>query len=225
MPPPPPVYANTALPFYLPLATGNTWIFASGGKIVDGSKRTISCTCVYNGVRSDSLDLIDPSGAYGSSFIFTKFYDQANNGALTIVLLGTSTDHGATVSYFGSGSNIGIPVMNDAPTQGKSYTNAGITATITSVDQTQGLRDGRVIRSVATGALTQSGSSTIVFGFAQGVGFTSVAVGSQTTNLMSFTVDLVNSKSVARDAQSAQRSIATKSASPASLAAALSPLF
>ncbi len=225
VPPPPQVFANTSLSFYLPLATGNTWTFATGGKIVDSVSHTISCACLYNGRRSDSLDLIDPSGTYGSSFIFTKFFDGTNNGVLTTVLLGTSTDHGATVSYFGSGANIGIPVMNDAPVQGKSYTNSGITATITSVGQTQALPDGRFVRNVATGKLTQSGAQDITFGFAQGVGFTSVAVGTQTTNLASFSVDVTNSASVARGPQSERRSVATKTASPSNLATALSPLF
>ena len=219
------VFANTSLAFYLPLATGNTWTFATGGKIVDSGSHTISCACLYNGRRSDSLDLIDPTGTYGSSFIFTKFFDGANNGVLTTVLLGTSNDHGATVSYFGTATNIGIPVMNDSPIQGQSYTNSGVTATITSVGQTQALPDGRFVRNVATGVLTQSGAQNFTFGFAQGVGFTSVAVGTQTTNLSSFSVDVTNSASVARGTQSERRSVATKTASPSSLATALSPLF
>ena len=222
--PPPQVFANTSLAFYLPLATGNTWTFASGGKIVDAGPSTFVCACSYNGQRVDRLDLIDPTGAYSSSFLFSKFFDTSNGGILTTVLVGTSPDHGTTRSLFGTAANTGIPVMNDAPVQGKSYTNSGITATITSAGQTQGLPDGRFVNNVATGTLTQSGAQPIVFGFAQGVGFTSVAVGSQSTNLASFTVDLTNSKSVARDSQSARGS-ATKNASPSSLATALTPLF
>ncbi len=222
--PPPQVFANTSLPLYLPLATGNTWTFQSGGKIVDAGPSTFACACSFNGQRVDRLDLIDPTGAYSSSFLFSKYFDTSNGGILTTVLVGTSPDHGTTRSFFGTPANTGIPVMNDAPVQGKSYTNSGITATITSVGQTQALPDGRFVNNVATGTLSQSGAQNIVFGFAQGVGFTSVAVGSQSTNLASFSIDVTNSKSVARELQS-DRSSATKTASPSSIATALTSLF
>ena len=222
--PPPPVFANTSLPLYLPLATGNTWTFASGGKIVDAGPSTFACACSFNGQRVDRLDLTDPTGIYSSSFLFSKYFDSSNGGILTTVLVGTSPDHGTTRSFFGTAANTGIPVMNDAPVQGRSYTNSGITATITSAGQTQPLPDGRFINNVATSTLSQSGAQNIVFGFAQGVGFTSIAVGSQSTNLASFVVDMTNSKSVTRELQS-DRSTATKTASPASLATALAQLF
>jgi len=224
---PPQVFANTALPFYLPLATGNTWNFATGSKIVDGGSRTLSCTCTFNGRRVDHLDLIDPSGVYGSSFIFSKFVDNSNGGVLTSVLVGTSTDHGATVSIFGNATNTGVSVMNDAPVQGQVYTNsaAAITTTISPVGQTQSLPDGRFIRNVATATLTSPGAQNIVFGLAQGVGFTSVGVGSQSSNVTSFTVDTVSSASAARSAQSAQSVAAAKFVDPASMAPLLSKLF
>ena len=215
------------MPFYLPLVPGNTWTFATGSKIIDGGTRTLSCTCTFNGRRIDHLDLIDPSGVYGSSFIFSKFFDNTNGGVLTSVLVGTSTDHGATISLFGDATNTGIPVLNDAPVQGKTYTNsvASITSTISPVGQTQPLPDGRFIRNVATDTLTSPGAQNIVFSLAQGVGFTAVGVGSQTTNVSSFTIDTVNSASAARSAESAQSIAAPKYVDGSSIAPMLSTLF
>ncbi len=225
--PPVQVFANTAVPFYLPLATGNTWNFSTGSKVVDGGSRTLNCTCTFNGRRIDHLDLIDPTGVYGSSFIVSKYFDNANGGVLTSVLLGTSTDHGATVSLFGDATHTGIPVMNDAPVQGQTYTNsaASLTSTISPVGQTQALPDGRFVRSVATDTLTSPGAQNIIFGFAQGVGFTSVGVGSQNSNIASFTVDTVNSASAARSAQSAQSFASPKFVDTSSIAPLISKLL
>ncbi len=229
IPPPTVVFANTSSPLYLPLTPGNSWTFSSGSKFVDVAKAVASCPspCIFNGHRYDRIDLLDPSGAYSSSFLFTKFFDTSNNNVLTSVLLGTSPDHGQTISFLGSNTNPGIPIMNDSPTQGKTYSANGITSQITAVGQTQPLPDGRTIQNIGIDLLTQSGAQNITFGLAQGVGLTSIAVGTQNATLTTFTIDVANSASEARWAQADGRAIRSKSAAgvPADIANALSKLF
>jgi hypothetical protein len=162
---------------------------------------------------------LDPNGVYGSSFLFTKYADAANDGVLTTALVGTSTDHGVTISPFSAR----MPVMNDAPVQGFTYQLNGGTSRITSAGQVQGLPDGRSIRNVANDSVASS-TTTIGFGFAQGVGVTSISVGTQSTALASFTVDATNSTSVGRLPES-QHVVLTKPVDPSSIVPLLSTLF
>jgi hypothetical protein len=216
------VFANTSSAFYMPVHPGNTWTFTSGGKMVDAAPGTLVCSCTLNGTRYERIDLFDPTGAYGSSFLFTKYADALNGSVLTTALVGTSTDRGATITPFSSGR---MPVMNDAPVSGYVYQLNGGTSTITSAGQVQTLSDGRSIRNVANDTVSAPGVQSISFGFAQGVGVTMVGVGMQTTPLASFSIDAVNSTSEARDTESARPSVLTKPADASSLAPLLAKLL
>jgi hypothetical protein len=216
------VFANTSSVFYMPVRPGNSWTFTSGGKMVDAAPGTIVCNCTLNGTRYERIDLFDPTGAYGSSLLFTKYADASNGGVLTTALVGTSTDRGITIAPFLSGR---MPVMNDAPVSGFVYQLNGGTSTITSAGQVMGLPDGRSIRNVANNTVSAPATLSVSIGFAQGVGVTSVGVGTQTTPLASFAIDAVNSTSTARNPQSVQPSVLTKPADLSSLAPLLSKLL
>jgi len=220
-PPPPPTYANTSSPFYMPVHAGNTWTFTTGSKMADAGPGTIVCSCTLNGTPYERVDLFDPTGAYGSSFLFTKYNDAGNGGVLTTALVGTSTDRGNTISPFSAR----MPVMNDAPVQGYTYNLNGGTSTITAAGQVQTLANGQQIRSVADDTVSAPPVQNVSFGFAQGVGVTMVGVGSSTTQISSFSIDAANSTAVVRAPQTVQHPVVTQPVEPSSIVPLLSKLF
>jgi hypothetical protein len=111
--------------------------------------------------------------------------------------------------------------MDDNPKVNESWTDgAGDASTITAVGGTMTLANGSKIIDIATDQWTGS-FSTITWGFAKGVGFTSIGVGTQTTSLSSFTVNAATSQS--RSSQA----VRTAHASPGKIdvAAAMSKLL
>lgn len=192
-PPVPPV-ANTSLTNYLPLATGNTWTFASGGRIVDVGSSSLQCSCAYNGGRIEGHDLTSQSGAYGGTFLYAKAAGVEGSGAPITYLVGISQDHGQTIQLAGSTSTNkgvipGLGVMDDNPSVSETFMDTvGDTSTIGSVNQSV-TYGGATYDNDATDTISGSGFSSIVFGFARGVGYTNVSYQGQSTTLASFSVN------------------------------------
>ena len=198
LPPAPPTisYANTSLPFYLPLATGNTWLFASGGSINDSGSATLSCACAYNGGAIESLDLFTPTSTYSGTLYFAK---GTPFGQSDTFLVGVSQDHGTTITLVGSstqGTQVvpGIGVMDDAPQVNELWSEGGGTSVIQSVGGTQPYGSEQ-IKNIAVDAITGISNGviqTLTWGFAQGVGFTSIDLNGQSTTLTSFSVSMTS---------------------------------
>ncbi|HEY0396009.1 MAG TPA: hypothetical protein VGD01_16045 [Candidatus Elarobacter sp.] len=162
---PPVTIANTSSPFFLPSKAGNRWVFSTGGAFTDGGRGTISCTCAVNGQVTERMDLTDPSGAYPGSFLFSK----STGGTSTIdTLLGSSSDHGATVSLLTDGAgHYGIPVNDSNAFVGENWANAGGTSRMTGVNGTQSYGSG-IIQSINTDTLAAT-TTSLTWGFARGV--------------------------------------------------------
>jgi hypothetical protein len=218
--PPTTTIANTSSPFFLPVKSGNRWVFSTGGTFVDTGRGTISCACTINGQVAERIDLNDPTGAYSGTYIFSK----STSGSSTIdTLLGSSTDHGATVSLLTDGlGHYGIPVNDSNAFAGENWANAGGTSRITGVNGTQAYGSA-VIQSINTDTLTAS-TTSLTWGFARGVGFTSVSANGQTTTLTSFSIDATGSQAFDRSSASVRVMAVTGVSAPeqaASLARAL----
>ena len=189
-----PPAANTSLPYYLPLAAGNTWTFSTGGRFVDVGSGTLQCTCAYNGGKIEGHDLISSAGSYGGTFEYAKAAGVAGSGATVTYLVGISTDHGQTIQLLGSvattkGVVPGLGVMDDAPSASETFSDAsGDTSTIGSVNQTV-TYGGATYTQVATDTISGTNVSSIVFGFARGVGYTSVSYQGQSATLASYSVN------------------------------------
>ncbi len=138
-------------------------------------------------------------------------------------LIGTSSNHGTNVNLISDGAgHYGIPVNDSAAFVGETWSNGGGTSTITAVNGTQSYGSG-IINSINTDHLTGPGLD-VQFGFARGVGFTSLTSGGQTATLTSFTVDAVNSLSAGRSPAS-RTSVATGTTTAAAALSQLRALF
>lgn len=200
---PPIQIANTALPFYLPLAAGNTWTFATGGRMVDAGSGTLSCTCPGAGYRTERIQLYPPgSSTVSSSFFFTKNTPSGATQLTNVVGVENGSGTGNITIVSIPQYPYGIPVMDDSPRQGESWNDgAGDSSTITSVGGTLMLSNSSKIIDVASDTISGSNLSTVTWSFAKGVGFTQIGVGTQSTNLTSFFVNTTTSYAVARQGE------------------------
>ncbi|MDQ2818528.1 MAG: hypothetical protein M3T49_10045 [Candidatus Eremiobacteraeota bacterium] len=203
--PPPISYANTALPYYLPLAAGNQWKFANGGVIDDTGPSVLSCNgCAYDGGALEDLDVINPSGAYALTFYFAKASPFGTNDTFLVAF---SSDHGSTITLIGPfvSGNVqvvpGIGVISDTPQVNQSWSDNGLTSVIQSVGGTQSYGSNQQIKNIAVDTITgvnNGQTQTITWGFAQGVGFTSINFNGQSALLTSFSVSTTGSHSAIR---------------------------
>mgnify|MGYP001496571385 CR=1 FL=1 len=191
---------NTSLAFYLPLAAGNSWTFATGGKLVDAGSGPLVCTCPGNGYKMEQVQAYAPSSAtVSASFFFTK--NTPTGGSQLTNIVGVENDANTNNITIMSSTQFpyGIPLMDDAPLVGEKWTDgAGDTSTITSVGGTTMLPSGTQIINIANDQITGPTFSALSFSLAKGVGFTQIGVGSNATNMVSFSVGASSSSVVRR---------------------------
>lgn len=189
--------ANTSLAVYLPLANGNYWTFATGGKLADMGSATLTCTCPANGYTMERIGMYSPgSQSVSASMFFTK---NTPSGATQLTnLVGVENDPNTNNIVIASYASFpyGIPIMDDSPKANESWNDgAGDQSTITTVGGTMTLPSGAVVNSIATDELSGN-FNPITWSFAKGVGFTSIGVGSSTTTLTTFYVNTTTSQSI-----------------------------
>lgn len=187
---------NTAVPDYLPAASGNYWNFSTGARMVDGGSYTLTCSCPGDGVHMERIELYDPgSSTISSSFFFAK--NTPEGGTQLTNMIGVENDSG-TNNMTGSSTATypyGEPVMDDSPRANEQWSDgSGDTSTIVSTGATLSISSSSQIVGVATDQMTGN-YSTITWGFAHGVGFTKIGVGTQTMNISSFYVNASTSTS------------------------------
>jgi hypothetical protein len=190
---PAPTYANTSLSYYVPLASGNRWTFSNGSSMVDAGAGVLQCSCTANGITIEGVNLLDSSSTYVGTFFFAK--GQTSNG-YTTALMGSSTDHGTTISVIQSSTSTGIGIMSDTPKVGQTWSYTNEVSTITAIEGTQAL-GSLTINHVATDSLVEA-TGTIGWSFAKGVGITSLSSGGKTVNLADFAVNVQTSQSELR---------------------------
>lgn len=191
-----PPIANSALPYYLPLASGNTWTFASGGKLVDMGSSTLTCTCPDNGGAMERIAIYAPGSSAISASIFVSKHTPQGGTQLTNMI---AIENDGNTNNLTIASNAvfayGIPFMDDSPTPNESWSDGlGTTSTITSTGGTATM-GGSQILNVATNQINPGGIS---WSFAKGVGFTVISSGGQSTALASFTINAATSMTAAR---------------------------
>lgn len=189
--------ANTSLSYYLPLASGNTWTFATGAKMSDMGSGTLQCQCPGNGIAMEQIALYQAnSSTISASLFFTK---TSGNTVLTN-LVGAESGSGNGNITIASNAQYpaGMPVMDDNPSVNESWNDgAGNTSTITAVGGTMMLPNNTEIINIATDVVSGN-FNPITWSFAKGVGFTSIGVGNQSTTITSFFVSTTNSHDFAR---------------------------
>ena len=195
---PPITIANTANVHYLPLANGNSWTFASGGKMVDMGTYTLTCSCPDNNGSMERIALYDPGAVtISGSFFFTKTLPSSQFGELSNVV-GVENDAGTNNIILASYAQFpnGLPVMDDSPSANEFWNDGhGDLSTITSVGGTMILPNQTEVINIATDQITGNFSPT-TWSFAKGVGFTQIGVGAQSTSLTSFFINATTSLSV-----------------------------
>ena len=210
-PPPGPSIANTAAPQYLPLSAGNTWTFSGGGSLRDTGSVSLQCGgCKIQGTRAEIIGLYSASGTLtGTLYIEKGVYTTGTYaGHAMTYFTGISNDGGLTVivgDYSLDGKITGDVVMDDTPSAGEVTSFApgtGVTtnpavSTITSVGGTEPFGTNQIVNSIATSTLA-SGSTTLGFGFARGVGFTSISTSGSTLTVSSFSINAATAYSAAR---------------------------
>jgi len=211
-----PIVYNTANIHYVPLASGNSWTFATGGRILDAGTYSLTCVCGVNGQTVEDVDLYDPQGTYSGTFILAK----TTGTPQSTTLLGISSNHGTAITLLFTGTSYGLPFMDDAPSIGQGATVGGETTTITNVGGTQPYSNG-IINNVATDTITGA-SLDMAWSFARGVGFAAISEGGQSTQLVAFSIDPIRSQSLV---QTPRVNAITGSASPALAAAALKAIL
>lgn len=226
-PPKGPSVANTSLSYYLPLAQGNSWTFASGGKMQDLGSATLPCTCPANGAQVERIGIYSPgSSAVSASFFFMKTPPSGQFGRLSN-MIGVENDaytNNITVASDSTYPN-GMPVMDDNPSVNEFWSDAGGTSTITSVGGTMTIPNNQEVIDIAVDQITGS-FSPITWSFAKGVGFTQIGVGSQSTTITSFSVNTSTSQSAGRRPDSVvQHFTATRTANRLEVAPMLDKLF
>lgn len=185
--------ANTALSFYMPLATGNTWTFQSGGKMVDRGSITLACNnCPGQGTSMDQVELLSPSGTSGGFLFFTK---QPSNGHLLTTLIGSQPPGQSLIVLSDTLFPKGFPIMDDTPSLNEQWTDGTASSTITAVGFTMTLLPSLApVINNATDALSDSTAGEIItWSFAQGVGITYLSQSGASTWLSSFSIDTTNS--------------------------------
>lgn len=201
-PAPQPPIANTSLPFYLPLASGNTWTFTTGAKLVDLGSAPVSCSCPDNGATMERIALFAPASQTASgSFFFTK--NTPSGGTQLTNVIGVENDANTDNITIASNAMFpyGVPVMDDNPQLNESWNDgAGDASTIIAVGGTLMLPNNTKIVDIATDELTGN-FNPITWSFAKGVGFTSISAGNQSASISSFFVN--TSTSYARSRHSA----------------------
>jgi len=211
VPPPGPTIANTSAPQYLPLSAGNTWTFSIGGSLRDLGSVSLSCGgCKIQGSRAEQIGLYSGSGTVTGILYMEKgvYTTGAYAGHAMTYFTGISQDGGASVivgDYSLDGKITGDVVMDDTPISGETTSFAPGTgvvpnpavSTITSVGGTEPFANNTVINSIATSTIT-SGTSTIGWGFARGVGFTSLSATGSLLTVSSFSINPATAYSVAR---------------------------
>ncbi len=188
--------ANTSLPYYLPLAQGNSWTFDDGEVINDTGSGQFSCSCPANGINVEELDISDSGGTYEGSLYFNK---QTSGGRALTDFLGTSSSQGTGIDYISTPNYPdGLPAMDDSPYSGESWTDEnGDRSTIGSVGQTVNLSNGQVAINVAQDTFAAaSAANSFNWQFGQGIGFVTISSTTGSTTLSAFNVDTVNSYSV-----------------------------
>lgn len=190
-----PAIANTSLSYYLPLASGNTWTFTTGGKLVDMGSNTLSCACLDNGGSMERIAVYGPgSSSISGSFFIAKHTPQGGTPITSMVAVENDGNTNNLVIASSSVFPYGIPFMDDSPTQGESWTDGVNTSTISSIGGTAAMGNSQIIDI----AVDQISSAGITWSFAKGVGFASIASGSQTaTALSSFSVNTASSMTAA----------------------------
>jgi hypothetical protein len=223
--PPPP--ANTSLAYYLPLAPGNVWTFDTGGSFRDLGSGTLLCGgCAIQGVTIEAVAIVSPSGTQTGIFYYAKgVYPSGTLAGRNITYLtGISNDGGNTIlltAYSLDGRIPGLGAIDDSPTPGEYFSfvsgayNASATAAINSVGGAQSYQN-TTIANVALTTLSSPAITPINFGFAQGVGFTSLSYQGQTTKLTSFSVSL-SSRDRGRLPQSVRAIAGTNAATGAAI--------
>lgn len=186
------------------MASGNSWTFATGGKMVDMGSSVLQCTCPANGLTMERIALYAPgSSTIGSSFFFMK--NTPTGGTQLTNMVGVENDAYANNVTIASSTTFpyGIPIMDDSPKQNESWSDgAGGISAITSVGVTLPLSGTTQVVNVATNQLSSPTTSTITWSFAKGVGFAQIGVGSQTTTIATFSVNATSSTSYAISTES-----------------------
>ena len=204
----PPV-ANTPLSYYMPLAQGNSWTFSSGGRIVDMGSSTVVCSCPASGAKMEQIALYPPgSSTISGSFFFTK--NTPSGGTQLTNYVGVENDAYTNNITIASTTQFpyGVPIMDDVPSVNEFWSDGlGDVSTITSVGGTLTLANGSQVNNIAVDQIT-GGSSPITWGFAKGVGFTSIGAGTQSTSLTSFSVNVTTSASTGRRAAAVTQFVA-----------------
>ena len=213
--------ANTSLPYYVPLAAGNVWTFDNGGSFRDLGAGTLVCGgCAIQGTTIEAIGLVNASGTQSGIFYYAKgVYPYGVLAGRNITYLtGVSSDGGTTIqlaAYSFDGRIPGLGAIDDTPTPGEYFSfasgayNGSATATIDSVGGTQPYQN-TTLTNVALTTLSSPAITPINFGFAQGVGFSSVSVQGATTKLTSFAVSR-SSRAAVRAAQSFRAAASTPS--------------
>lgn len=194
-----PPFANTTNQTYMPLALGNRWVFSSGGAMTDMGPGTISCACAINRLSVETVDLTTPSGAYSGSFYYRKNIPAGMTGVQTL-LVGSSANHGALITFLTNGTIYGLFVMDDNATLGEVQAFSNETSTITAINQLQTYVNGQSINFVNTDVL--SGALSLSWNYAKGVGLTSLTLDGQTITLVSFSINVAGSQGIGRMSQS-----------------------
>lgn len=197
--PQPTPIANTTLSYYLPLASGNSWTFATGGKMQDLGAATLSCTCPANGAQMERIVEYAPgSTTISGSMFFTKTAPAGQFGRLTN-LIGVENDANTNNIAVASDSTYpnGMPVMDDQPSANEFWSDTGTTSTITSVGGTMILPNNEEVIDIAQDQITGN-FNPVTWSFAKGVGFTQIGVGNQSTMITSFFVNTSTSQSASR---------------------------
>ena len=211
VPPPGPTIANTSAPQYLPMSAGNLWTFSNNSSIRDLGSVSLKCgSCAIQGTKVEQIALYSATPALIAIFYMEKgVYPTGPYAGHTMTYFtGISQDGGATVTvgdYSLDGKITGDVVMDDTPAAGEVTTFAPGTgstlspavSTITSVGGTEPFANNTVINSIAADTLA-SGSTILGWGFARGVGFTSLSTNSSTLAMSAFSINVATAYSAAR---------------------------
>jgi hypothetical protein len=164
-------------------------------------------------VTIEAIGIFSPSGQQSAIFYYAKGVYPFGTlaGRNVTYLTGLSNDGGDTIlltAYSLDGRVPGLGAIDDNPTPGEYFSfvsiaayNASATASIDSVGGTQPYQS-TTLNNVALTTLSSPAITPINFGFAQGVGFTSISYQGQTTKLTSFAVNRSS-----HDARRAPRSL------------------
>lgn len=190
---PPPV-ANTTLSAYLPLGRGNVWAFSNRSRMVDAGTFRLNCTCPYPHGLMEEIDVFDSTGNFGGSLFFSK--QLLSSGTIWTTLLGVRTPGSNLIALlYDSTLAQGLPVMDDAPFSGETWAivngpRLDAVSTIVSVGGTVPIGSHVLVNVAQTRIDDPVLGKTAFLSFAQGTGFSQVAIGPLSAGLASFSVDV-----------------------------------